>query len=42
MTQREILESWLPILGVVATGITGILRLIALFHRSPVPALEDS
>ena len=41
-TQQEILESWIPIFGAIATGVAGILRLFALFHRGPAAALEES
>ncbi len=39
-TQQEILESWLPILGAIATGVAGILRVFTLFHRGATPALD--
>ena len=39
-TQQEILESWLPILGAVATGVAGILRVFTLFHRGSTMAID--
>ncbi len=39
-TQQEILESWLPILGAIATGVAGILRVFTLFHRGATTAID--
>ena len=35
LTQREILESWIPILGAFAGGVAGLLRLLAMFKGGP-------
>lgn len=40
LTQREILESWVPILGAFAGGLAGLLRLIGMFRAGPLPVAE--